>query len=94
MYNTWACKTHTSARGGSAESVPQHRCKRRKCKSGRLTGAHGRELTTAGCGVCSFGFGSSSSSELSSSSLLLGGSIPAVAGCAHDVTTVRKMKFL
>jgi len=44
--------------------------------------------------VRSFGFGSSSSSELSSSSLLLGGSIPAVAGCAHNVTTVKKIHSL
>ena len=83
---------HTQVPEGVAESVPKHRGKR--SKAGRLPGAHGRELTTAGCGVRSFGFGSSSSSELSSSSLLLGGSIPAVAGCAHSVTTVRKMNSL
>lgn len=57
-------------------------------KGRSITGAHGRALTTAGCGVRAFGFSSSSdsSSELSSSSSPLGGSMPAVAGCAKTRT--------
>ena len=61
--------------GSRLEQRGSHACRR------DTAGAHGRALTTAGCGVRAFGFSSSSdsSSELSS---LLGGSMPAVAGCA------------
>ena len=57
-----------------------------------FTGAHGRALTTAGCGVRALGFSSSSdsSSELSSPSSLLGGSMPAVAGCAEAHAEINK----
>ena len=58
-------------------------------------GAHGRALTT-GCGVRAFGFSSSSdsSSELPSSSSLLGGSRPAVAGCAGTHTALLSLRAL